>query len=128
MEDETEVRSQEEIQRIFNDADDDGNGNLSFEEVRQAILQHMLFEVQPGRYYVFVSLAEAETLRALLHGRSGQPLIPESGASIALRHISTPWNSKSASLIEKSKVKHGTVAAKIALINGSFGSVFVASK
>ena len=86
MEDETEVRSQEEIQRIFNDAYDDGNGNLSFEEVRQAILQHMLFEVQPGRYYVVVSLAEAETLRALLHGRGGQQLIPGSDAFIALRH------------------------------------------
>ena len=102
VEDDTEVRSQEEIQRIFNDADDDGNGNLSFEEVRQAILQHMLFEVQPGRYYVVVSLAEAETLRALLHGRSGQLLIAGSGASIALRHIGTPWNSKPGSLIEKS--------------------------
>ncbi|KAL3928135.1 MAG: hypothetical protein SGPRY_002520 [Prymnesium sp.] len=52
----------------------------------QAILENTLFEVQPRRFYVAVTLAEAETLRALMHGRSYGSPIEGSNASFALRH------------------------------------------
>ena len=45
-------------------------------------------QVEPGRLYVAVSLAEAEGLRALLHARRslGESVLPGCTASLALRH------------------------------------------
>ena len=40
-----------------------------------------------GRYFVLLSLAEAETVRCILHMRQGKPLIPGADVAIALRCI-----------------------------------------
>ena len=71
-------------------ADRDGSGTLSFDEVCLA-MQHRLQspdDLQQERYFVAISLAEAEGLRALLHARRGrsEPLFDECSASIALRY------------------------------------------
>lgn len=80
--------SKDEIARLFRIADTDESGELTFEEVCNALQQHLLFDVQPERHFVAVSLAEAEGLRALLHSRrsQGELLFPGSSASLALRH------------------------------------------
>ena len=81
-----EVGRSEAHTRLFELADSNKDGDVSFDEVRDAILQNAFLEVEPGRFYVVVSLAEAETLRALLHARSGMATpLGEGGASIALR-------------------------------------------
>lgn len=43
---------------------------------------NQFFHVQTGRYYVAVSLLEAETLRAAIHQRMRSPLIPSTTASV----------------------------------------------
>ena len=80
--------SRSEVDRLFRQVDIDRSGKLDFEEVCRAVAQHRLFEVNPGRYYIAVSLEEAEGLRALLHARrsSGDVLLPGSNATLALRH------------------------------------------
>ena len=40
-----------------------------------------------GRYFVLLSLAEAETIRCIMHLREGKPLIPGSDVAIALRCV-----------------------------------------
>ena len=44
-------------------------------------------EEESGRYFVLLSLAEAETIRCILHMRQGQPLIAGADAAVALRCI-----------------------------------------
>ena len=57
------------IEVLFNGADVDRSGSLNFDEVCAMVRQHRVFEVQSGRLFVAISLAEAG-LRALLHARS----------------------------------------------------------
>ena len=47
--------------------DADGSGDFDFEEVARALRSQALHQVQAGRYFVALSLREAETLRALIH-------------------------------------------------------------
>ena len=44
-------------------------------------------EEESGRHFVLLSLAEAETIRCILHMRQGQPLIAGADAAVALRCI-----------------------------------------
>merc|ERR1711920_565792 len=43
------------------------------------------YRVQAGRYYVALSLMEAECLRAAIHAQSGSFLLPERDTIVALR-------------------------------------------
>ena len=80
--------SREQVARLFREADSDHSGGLTFENVCRAVQQQRLFEVQDDRYFVGISLAEAEGLRALLHAQQAQglPLLAGRSASVALRH------------------------------------------
>eukprot|EP00966_Prymnesium_polylepis_P008751 201686-Prymnesium_polylepis.1 len=42
-----------------------------------------------GRHFVVVSLAEAETIRRILHAREGSEVIPGSTVRLALRNVTT---------------------------------------
>lgn len=63
-------------------------GSLTFAQACAAARRHGISDVQHGRYFVAVTLAEAEAIRALLHARRAraEPVLPGSGATLALSH------------------------------------------
>jgi len=60
---------------------------LSTEEMRQVLLSGALRRGDLGRHFVLLSLAEAETIRCILHMRQGKQAIPGSDVALALRCI-----------------------------------------
>ena len=60
---------------------------LSFDELSDVLTSGRLRKEQSGRYFVLLSLAEAETIRCIMHMRQGKPLIPGADTTIALRCI-----------------------------------------
>jgi len=60
---------------------------LSFEEMRHVLVSGELRRGDCGRHFVLLSLAEAETIRCILHMRQGQQLLPGSDTAVALRCI-----------------------------------------
>eukprot|EP01012_Entosiphon_sulcatum_P004402 TRINITY_DN11719_c0_g1_i1.p1 TRINITY_DN11719_c0_g1~~TRINITY_DN11719_c0_g1_i1.p1 ORF type:complete len:3283 (+),score=530.28 TRINITY_DN11719_c0_g1_i1:870-9851(+) len=57
---------------------------FTFDDIRDAVAKHSYYEVQRGRYFVALSLAEAETLRGVLHAYRNEQLFG-SGARTGLR-------------------------------------------
>ena len=58
---------------------------ITFDELKHYLTQRMFYRVQAGRYYVALSLFEAECMRAVIHQQSSLPLIPGKDTSVALR-------------------------------------------
>ena len=58
---------------------------ITFDELKHYLTQRMFYRVQAGRYYVALSLFEAECMRAALHQQSALPLIPGKDTVVALR-------------------------------------------
>jgi len=71
---------------LFRRADRHSRGELTFPQVCEALQQYL--QNPADRYFVALSLAEAEGLRALLHAQRarGEALIDGQSASIALLH------------------------------------------
>ena len=70
-------------------------GYLSLEEFTSLLISGLLHPQHVGRYYVAVSLAEAETIRRILHIRKRKDpnhVIPNASTEVALRYspMSTP--------------------------------------
>lgn len=64
-------------------------GLLTFEDFRTLLISGELYPQYHGRYYVAISLAEAESIRRILHVRSkagNSRLIPNASTEIALRY------------------------------------------
>ena len=61
---------------------------MDFEMVKKMAQEQKFFRIESGRYFVALSLVEAESLRGILHMRQNQPLIPGSSAVMALETIS----------------------------------------
>jgi Ca2+-binding EF-hand superfamily protein len=61
------------------------NRVVTFDELKNMLIQRMYYRVQAGRYYVALSLFEAECMRAALHQNSGLPLVPGKDMAVALR-------------------------------------------
>ena len=62
---------------------------MSFQLVQLMMEQQTFFRIENGRYYVALSLAEAETLRGVMHMRQLAPLLgPESTVALALHTVS----------------------------------------
>ena len=55
--------------------------------MRSIITSGVHRQEQSGRYFVLLSLAEAETIRCILHMRQGKPLVPGTDVALALRCI-----------------------------------------
>ena len=76
-----------------NSVGSNGNGNgsavatLTFEQLRGVLTSGAYRNAQTGRYFVLLSLAEAETIRCILHMRQGKELVPGSDVALALRCI-----------------------------------------
>mmetsp|Transcript_23985 Transcript_23985/g.23023 ORF Transcript_23985/g.23023 Transcript_23985/m.23023 type:complete len:612 (+) Transcript_23985:2409-4244(+) len=62
-----------------------GNGMITFEQLKAMLAKRMHYSVQAGRHYVALSLAEAECMRAALHCQTGVPLVPQRDTIVALR-------------------------------------------
>lgn len=58
---------------------------ISFDELMHYLTQRMFYRVQAGRYYVVLSLFEAECMRAAMHQQSSLPIIPGADTFVALR-------------------------------------------
>jgi len=66
-------------------ADADG-GELSAAELRQLLVESGRYrKLHTGRYFVLLSLAEAETIRCILHMRQGKELVRDANVQLALR-------------------------------------------
>lgn len=60
--------------------------------VRHILLTGKYSTVQAGRKFVAISLAEAETIRCIMHRRIGSSLIPDANTGIALRCVPTGFS------------------------------------
>ena len=60
-------------------------GTITFDELKNMLTQRLYYRVQAGRYYVALSLFEAECMRAVIHQNSGLPLLPGKDTTVALR-------------------------------------------
>ena len=83
--------SEEEVISIFKDNEKTKEGAFTSEELKKLIISGKYREEEDGRYYVAVSLAEAETIRRIMHLRLEKPIIDDTEATIALRCL--PANS-----------------------------------
>lgn len=63
----------------------DPNGTVSFDELNQVLSRKIQTKVQAGRYYVALSLAEAQCMRLAIHGQHKTPFLPGTDAIVALR-------------------------------------------
>lgn len=58
---------------------------ITFDELKHYLTQRTFYRVQAGRYYVALSLFEAECMRAVMHQQSALPLVPGRDTSVAIR-------------------------------------------
>lgn len=75
----------EDGDRFFEQMPNVQNRAITFDELKHYLTQRMFYRVQAGRYYVIMSLFEAECMRAAMHQQSALPLIPGRDTSVALR-------------------------------------------
>ena len=61
-------------------------GELGYENIHQLVSNGQLHAEEAGRHFVAVSLAEAETIRRILHVRRERPIIDGQDTEIALRY------------------------------------------
>lgn len=74
------------LDAIIKEFGDPGAKRISLAGFKAALTSGRLRQVEKGRYWVMLSLAEAETLRRILHVRKSKPLVSESNSEIALRY------------------------------------------
>ena len=67
-------------------AESEESDALSFDKVSEILTSGRMRTEHTGRYFVLLSLAEAETIRCIMHLREG-PLIPGSDVAMALRCV-----------------------------------------
>jgi hypothetical protein len=61
-----------ELDSIIDQMDRNKNGKIDFEEFKHAITRQSYYAIQDGRYFVLLSLKEAEALRGAIHIAKGQ--------------------------------------------------------
>jgi Ca2+-binding EF-hand superfamily protein len=75
----------EDGDRFFDQMPDIQGRVITFDELKHYLTQRMFYRVQAGRYYVALSLFEAECMRAVMHQQSALPLVPGKDCTVALR-------------------------------------------
>ena len=68
-----------------------GASTVSHEQVASLLISGRHRRAQTGRKFVLLSLAEAETLRCLMHHRRGQPLIEGCDVALRLRYLTSDF-------------------------------------
>jgi Ca2+-binding EF-hand superfamily protein len=71
--------------KFFDTIPDLTNRVITFDELKHYLTQRQFYRVQAGRYFVALSLFEAECMRAVIHQQSSLPLIPGKDTIVALR-------------------------------------------
>jgi Ca2+-binding EF-hand superfamily protein len=61
------------------------NQAITFDDMKQLLEQRLYNRIQSGRYYVAMSLFEAECIRAVMHQQNALPLIPGTDCAVAIR-------------------------------------------
>jgi Ca2+-binding EF-hand superfamily protein len=74
-----------EFEKLFSAVDLDHDGRISLLELESMLEKQTHNQVQSGRYFVALSLEEAEAIRGMMHKREGRALLPDSDAAIGLR-------------------------------------------
>jgi Ca2+-binding EF-hand superfamily protein len=74
----------EDGDRFFENMPDVKSRVITFDELKHYLTQRMFYRVQAGRYYVALSLFEAECMRAVMHQQSALPLIPGRDTAVSL--------------------------------------------
>ena len=75
----------EDGDRFFAQLPDLNSRVISFDELKHYLTQRTFYRVQAGRYYVAMSLFEAECMRAVMHQQVALPLIPGKDTAVAIR-------------------------------------------
>lgn len=75
----------EDGDKFFAQLPDIQSRSITFDELKHYLTQRMFYRVQAGRYYVALSLFEAECMRVAIHQQSALPLIPGKDTSVAIR-------------------------------------------
>jgi len=71
----------DEVENALEDLDHDGDGTIGTDELRDAIVNRNYYQIKHGRYFVVLTLREAEGVRAAMHhGAFG------GGTMVALRY------------------------------------------
>jgi hypothetical protein len=81
-----------EAEALMRECGGDAGTRAPVSAVRALLLSGRFSRTQEGRRFVAVSLAEAETIRCILHRRIGLSIIDGSNTAIALRCISTGFS------------------------------------
>jgi Ca2+-binding EF-hand superfamily protein len=76
---------EKEKEKFLSNMNLDPNGTVSFDELKQVLSRKIQNKVQTGRYYVALSLAEAQCMRLAIHGQHKTPFLPGTDAIVALR-------------------------------------------
>ena len=79
--------------RIANNASGGADAGVTLEDLKNAVRNMNIYGIQDGRYYVALSLAEAESLRAAMHGAKREllegagdgKLVPFASTEVGLR-------------------------------------------
>jgi Ca2+-binding EF-hand superfamily protein len=77
--------SEDELRRIMHQFAQGGKEALDYAQTAAFLQSGLLRPEQSGRYYVTVSLAEAETIRRIMHMRLEKEIIDGANVAIALR-------------------------------------------
>lgn len=107
---------QVELDTVRHLLDKNGDGNISFSELKSAVASQVIYRIQPGRHYVMLTLAEAESLRVAFHRstvQSCKSLLPDHPATFAALHSGNIVLDKSQNFVEGSPYQ-STIAAACA--------------
>eukprot|EP00941_MAST-03F_sp_MAST-3F-sp1_P005039 g5039.t1 len=83
-----EIENDAELSAILKSVGKSGSSDfeqLTFDDFTSIVEKRNLLQTDPGRYFVVISLSEAETLRGLLHMNAGKSLLEGADASLSLR-------------------------------------------
>mmetsp|Transcript_26609 Transcript_26609/g.55769 ORF Transcript_26609/g.55769 Transcript_26609/m.55769 type:complete len:610 (-) Transcript_26609:52-1881(-) len=76
---------EKEKEKFFSNINLDPHGTVSYDELKQLLSHRIQYKIQSGRYFVALSLAEAQCVRLAIHGQHKTPFIPGSDTTVALR-------------------------------------------
>eukprot|EP00798_Chlamydomonas_sp_ICE-L_P024425 gene24425-10024_t len=89
----------EELDRLVGLMDKNLDGQIDFEELKNAVASQTYYSIQEGRYFIILSLQEAESLRAAMHiarshtGEADDPAAAQLLAGLTLRSGKTVLDS-----------------------------------
>lgn len=76
---------EKEKEKFLSNLNLDPNGTVSYDELKQLLSQKVQLKVQAGRFYVALSLAEAQCMRLAIHEQHKTPFLPGMDSIVSLR-------------------------------------------